>query len=319
MATEVKVLVTGSSGLVGHGLRKAVSDANDHSYVFKYLTSKNGDLTREDDVKAVFEEHKPDVVVHLAANVGGLFKNMNQKAKMYEDNTLMNVFILKYCRIFNVKKCILCLSTCIFPDKVTYPITEDQLHAGPPHFSNEGYAYAKRMMEVHGRILSEQHGIDVVCLCPTNLYGAYDNFNLADAHVIPALIHKCYLAKKENKPFIVCGSGKPLRQFIHANDFGRIILNGITKYKTGVYICSPPAEKELSIGHVATQIAKNMHYEHAMQFDVSFSDGQFKKTVQPHNILNGFDFTEFDVGIAEVVEWFLNEIKSDKVVKKIRI
>ena len=113
---------------------------------------------------------------------------------MYEDNLLMNTLMLKYACIFKLKKCVVILSTCIFPDKVTYPVTEDQLHNGAPHPSNEGYAYAKRMAEVHGRILTEQHGIDVVCLCPTNLYGAYDNFNLKDSHVIPGLIHKCYLA-----------------------------------------------------------------------------------------------------------------------------
>jgi len=108
------------------------------------------------------------------------------------------------------------------------PLTEDVLHAGPPHPSNEGYAYAKRMMDVHSRIL-EQEGIQSICLIPTNIYGPNDNFNLNDAHVMPALIHRCYLAKKSDTPFVVKGTGKPIRQFIHSRDLAKIILWSVHK------------------------------------------------------------------------------------------
>jgi len=311
----MKILVTGSSGLVGSALKHIVSNeeasgqTQAHTYI--YLTSKDGDLTNEAVVWGLFETHRPDVVVHLAANVGGLFKNMHRKATMLEDNVLMNTLLLKYARQYAVQKIIVLLSTCVFPDGIE-PLVETALHKGPPHPSNEGYAYAKRLMEVHSRIVTSQFGIQTVCLTPTNIYGPNDNYNLDDAHVIPALIHRCYLAKKENIPFVVKGSGKPLRQFIYSRDLATIIHRIILAPTEHGYhshlICSPPSDKEVSIEYVARQIAKAMDYEHALTFDPSYADGQFKKTVEPNAALASFEFTPFDVGIRETVTWFLENV-----------
>ena len=117
---------------------------------------------------------------------------------MLEKNISINSNVLKCCHIFNVKKCISCLSTCIFPDNITYPINETMLHNGPPHNSNNTYAYAKRILEIHSKAYQEQYNRDFICIIPTNIYGPYDIFNLEDAHVIPALIHRCYI-NKQNK------------------------------------------------------------------------------------------------------------------------
>lgn len=300
----MKILVTGSSGLVGKALSEQQYKFSDNDN-WIYLTSLDGDLTDELDVKTIFERYKPNVIIHLAANVGGLYKNMYKKSEMFEDNILMNTFILKYARIFNVRKVISILSTCVFPDGIQ-PLTEDKLHLGPPHFSNEGYAYAKRMLEVHGRILHDEYSITNIQLIPTNIFGPYDNFNLDDAHVIPALIHRCYIAKKENKPFIVKGSGKPLRQFIYSYDLATMILwNIYNNNKSGMYICSPPSNQEISIADVAKNIAKNMDYEDKLIFDTSFEDGQYKKTVEPNTIFNNFTFTDFNKAIKDTVNWFV--------------
>jgi GDP-L-fucose synthase len=298
-----KVLITGGTGLVGKALQRSQYMCPEWEDGWVFLSSKDGDLTNEETVKALFEKHKPDMVVHLAANVGGLFKNMNQKATMYEDNLLMNTYVLKYARIYKVKKVISMLSTCIFPDGYE-PLTEKVLHEGPPHPSNEGYAYAKRMLDVHSRIL-ESEGILSICLVPTNIYGPHDNFNLQDAHVMPALIHRCYLAKQNNEPFVVKGSGKPIRQFIYSGDLARMILWAMYYCGTsGRYICSPTSESEVTIEYVARTVAKSFDYEHAIQFDTSCADGQFKKTVEPNPVFKEMTFMSLDEGIQKTVEWF---------------
>lgn len=315
----MKILVTGSSGLVGRAFQKVTAEkekglAEPAEYV--YLSSKDGDLTNEHDVRVLFETHRPDAIVHLAANVGGLYKNMHRCAAMFEDNLLMNTLLLKHARINGVKRIISVLSTCIFPDGVE-PLVEGALHNGPPHPSNEGYAYAKRMLEVHSRILNNKHGVHTVCLVPTNLYGPHDNFSLEDAHVIPALVRKCYEAKKLQRPFVVYGSGRPLRQFLYSEDFAGIIwgmLHSPTSFVApGSYICSPPSWQEVSIRHVATEVARAFDYEHAMVFDKSYSDGQYKKTVEPNAIFGRREYKPVADGIRETVAWFVDAISNNSV------
>ena len=225
-----------------------------------------------------FNTIKPNYVIHIAANVGGLFKNMNQKVQMFEDNILINQNVLKASYEVNVKKLIACLSTCIFPDKTTYPIDETMLHNGPPHESNDTYAYSKRILEVLCKSYQSQYNKDFICIIPTNIYGSYDNFHLEYSHVIPGLIHKCYLAKKENKKFIVSGSGKPLRQFIHSVDLAKLIMIILLKYKEKDSIILSVSEKdEVSIANIAKIIAKKYNYLEYLEFDISKSDGQYKK------------------------------------------
>jgi GDP-L-fucose synthase len=122
------------------------------------------------------------------------------------------------------------LSTCIFPDKTTYPIDETMLHTGPPHSSNAGYAYAKRMIDVLNRCYNEEYGCQFTSVIPTNIYGPHDNFNLEDSHVIPGLIHKACIAKDAGTDFVVWGSGTPLRQFIYSNDLAKLMIWTLRSY-----------------------------------------------------------------------------------------
>ena len=304
----MKILVTGGTGLVGHGIQSICKDY-DHEFIF--LSSKDCDLLELKQIQNLFEKEKPDFVIHLAACVGGLFKNMNYKVDMYEKNTMINYNVLKCCHIYKVKKVVSCLSTCIFPDKTTYPIDEEMLHNGPPHSSNDAYAYAKRMLEVHSKAYQEQYGDNFICVIPTNIYGENDNYSIEDGHVIPALIHKCYLAKQENKPFTVCGTGKPLRQFIYSVDLSKLIMWSLLDYnEKSSIILSVSEDDEVSIGDVARLIAREFDYEHNMIFDTSYSDGQFKKTADNNklkNLLPNFEFTNINIGIKKSVEWFKNK------------
>jgi GDP-L-fucose synthase len=301
------ILITGGTGLVGTALQYEI-DLDKHDTVF--LSSKDCNLTDFQSTYRIFNAIQPDIVIHLAANVGGLFKNMNFKSDMLNDNLIMNYNVLKCCHDLKVKKVVSCLSTCIFPDKTTYPINEDMLHDGAPHSSNDAYAYSKRMLDIQSKAYREQFNDNFICIIPTNIYGKYDNYSLTDGHVIPALIHRCYKAKQENKPFVVKGTGKPLRQFIYANDLAKLIVMIVEDYHEKDSIILSVSEKdEVSIRTVAEFIAKEFDYMEHIVFDDQYSDGQYKKTADNNKLMNfiknkEFTFTPMKVGIKESVQWF---------------
>lgn len=310
----MKILVTGGSGLIGSALKELSYDLNE----WVFLSSKDCNLLNVVEVYHVFNEIKPDFIIHLAAEVGGLFKNMNEKVKMLENNVLMNFNVIKMAHELDIQNVMCCLSTCIFPDKVEYPISESDLHNGPPHNSNYAYAYAKRLLDIHCRVYREQYNRNYYCIIPTNVYGAHDNYNLVDGHVIPALIHQCYLAKQKGTPFFVKGSGKPLRQFIYSKDIAKCIYHLVFNYKDNVkpVILSVGESEEVSIGHVAELIAKAMDYEN-IEFQTEFPDGQYKKTVNNEYLLSimpsNFSFTPIEKGIKESVEWFCENYKDARI------
>ena len=306
------ILVTGGSGLVGCAIR----DVQDlyPNYKFVFVNSKDADLSSFDSTNALFERIKPEFVIHLAACVGGLFKNMNNKVEMLEKNLMINYNVVHCCYKNKVEKLIACLSTCIFPDKTTYPINESMLHNGPPHDSNDAYAYAKRMLEIHCKAYRENYGVDYQCVIPTNIYGPNDNYHLEDAHVIPALIHKCYLAKEKNEPFIMRGTGKPLRQFIYSRDLAKFILwilnNEISNESL---ILAPNPEDEISIEQVAKRIAKEFNYQDRLKYDNTRSDGQYRKTADNkclRQLYGDLDLTSIESGIKETVHWFQNNFQN---------
>jgi len=308
------VLVTGGTGLVGNAI-KNVSDKYIDKFNFIYISSKDFNLSIMDEVIKMFEQYHPNYVIHLAACVGGLYKNMNNKVEMLEKNLMINYNVVKCSHDYKVEKLISCLSTCIFPDKVTYPINESMLHEGPPHHSNDAYAYAKRMLEIHCKAYRENFGDNFICVTPTNIYGPHDNFDLENGHVLPALIHKCYLARKDKIDFVIRGSGSPLRQFIYSEDLARLILIILESDENDDnIILSVPEKDEVSIKDIGTFIAKSFDYENNIIFDSSFSDGQYKKTVSSEKLLsrvNNFYFTSIKDGIEKTVRWF-EETKEKK-------
>ncbi|TNN04805.1 GDP-L-fucose synthase isoform 1 [Schistosoma japonicum] len=172
---------------------------------------------------------------------------------------LINDNVLSSSHAVGAKKVVSCLSTCIFPDRTSYPIDETMVHNGPPHDSNYGYSYAKRMIDVMNRGYSETYGVLYTCVIPTNVFGPFDNFDINQGHVIPGLIHKAYLAKKNNEPLIVWGSGTPLRQFIYSIDLGYLIIWTLREYNdSSPIILSVPESDEISIRQAAESVAKAM-------------------------------------------------------------
>jgi GDP-L-fucose synthase len=302
----MKILVTGGSGLVGYAIQNIQLNYN---YDFIFLSSKDCDLTNYNETNELFLKEKPDFVIHLAAYVGGLFKNMRSKVDMLEKNMIINYNVLKCSHIHNVKKVISCLSTCIFPDKTTYPINENMLHNGPPHESNYSYAYSKRLLEIQSKTYREQYGSNFICIIPTNIYGPNDNFSLNDGHCIPSLIHRCYIAKKNNVPFKVLGTGKPLRQFIYSEDLAKLILWVLEHYKEkDNIILSVDEQNEISIKEVVTEISKCYNYFN-IEYDSTYSDGQYKKTADNSKLQKLHDnltFTSITEGIKKTINWFNN-------------
>ena len=305
-----KILVTGGTGLVGNGIQNFLINNNFDNYQFIFMSRKDCNLLDYKETFNFINYHKPTYIIHLAADVGGLFKNIYFQTEMFENNLLMNYNVLKCSHLNDVKRVLCCLSTCIFPDKTSYPINEEMLHDGPPHDSNFGYAHAKRMLEIQCRTYQQQHNRDYFCVIPTNIYGPNDNFNLWNAHVIPSLIHKCYLSKEKNEDFMVCGTGKPLRQFIFNLDLGKLMIWCLFNYngKTPIILSVSP-EQEVSIEYVSRLIAKKFNYEHKLIFDTTKSDGQYKKTADNSKLMNllqnDFNFTSIEDGLNNTIDWFI--------------
>eukprot|EP01095_Lingulamoeba_sp_RSL-Kostka_P004997 TRINITY_DN162_c0_g1_i1.p1 TRINITY_DN162_c0_g1~~TRINITY_DN162_c0_g1_i1.p1 ORF type:complete len:321 (+),score=75.51 TRINITY_DN162_c0_g1_i1:180-1142(+) len=305
---RVCVLVTGGTGLVGKAIERIVTENGTIEKYF-FAGSKDGNLCDIEQTVNLFDKIKPTHVIHLAANVGGLFKNMKYKVEMYQSNMKINDNVLSCCRDFGVKKVVSMLSTCIFPDKIEkYPFNETVIHNGAPHQSNEGYAYAKRMLEVQSRLFNDQYdNCNYTCVIPTNVFGPNDNFNLEDAHVLPALIHKCFLAKKNNTDFTIFGTGKPLRQFIYSLDLARLVLWCLDNYNDSEPLMLCPSD-EVSIKYIAEQIANSFDIESGIKLDTTKSDGQYKKTASNAKLLSllpNFEFTNFEDAIRETVQWFI--------------
>jgi len=316
MSSPVTVLVTGGSGLVGSALQSFVSaDPSrppNESWVF--LSSADGDLRVRSAVESIFERHKPTMVIHLAAKVGGLFANMKEKVEFYRENIMINDNVMECCRVHKVEKLVSYLSTCIFPDKTTYPIDETMLHAGPPHPSNEGYAYAKRMVDTMNRAYNAEYGCNFTSIIPTNIYGPSDNFSVENGHVIPGLIHKCYIAKRDGTPFTVWGSGRPLRQFMYSGDLAELTVWVMRSYDSPEpIIISVDEEDEVSIKDVALAVVKAMKFEGEVVFDDSKSDGQFKKTASNKKLRGlkpGHEFIGIEEGIQRAVDWFVENYET---------
>lgn len=290
------ILVTGGSGLVGSPIKANIK-----------LSSMDGDLRNWGVVDNIFKKYKPTHVIHAAARVGGVGGNMIAKGEFYYDNVMMNTNVLEACRINNVEKVVSFLSTCVFPDKVEYPLTEQKIHLGPPHTSNYGYAYSKRMLDVQSQMYREQYGVNYVSVIPTNIYGPYDNFNIESGHVIPSLIHKCYLAKLNNVPFKIWGSGKALREFIYCEDIANLTNWALENYNDSEPIIFTTSH-EISIRDVVELIVNAFNFKGKVIFDTSKPEGQFRKPSDNSKLksyLPNFKFTSIETGIKKSVDWFI--------------
>jgi len=296
----MNTLITGGSGLLGSeiNLSNSLKPSSDQLNILDYCS-----------LKRYIQLNSVTKIIHCAAKVGGINANYSKMFDFFESNIQMNINILRACKEFNLNNSVLVLSTCIMPTQNKLPYEEEHLHNGEPHFTNYGYAYAKRMLEVGSRSLRQQYGINTVCLIPCNLYGKNDNYNLDSGHVIPSLIHKCYLAKKNNEDFVVWGTGIPMREFLYVNDFAKIIEKIIKEEKEySPMIISP--DNEVSIRDVVSIITNEMNFKGKTLYDLSKPDGIYKKTTSNKIFkkhFSEFKFTDIQTGLKETIQHFLSQ------------
>jgi GDP-L-fucose synthase len=299
---ENNILVTGGNGLVGS---EFIGD--------KYYkpSSKEYNLIDKEETHHLMSK-KFDGVIHCAAKVGGVGANMKYKGDFFYDNIMMNTNVINGARLSNVKNLVCFLSTCIFPDNIEYPLTEKKIHLGPPHFSNDAYAYAKRMADIQIKAYREQYGLNYKSVIPTNIYGPNDNYSLENGHVIPSLIHKCFLARENKTDFVVWGSGKPLREFIFSQDVAKLTEWVLENYDEPEPIILSTSE-EISIREIVSMITDLMDFKGKVLFDTTKPDGQFRKPSDNSKIktyLPDFKFTPIYDGLKTTIKHFEKDYKN---------
>jgi GDP-L-fucose synthase len=294
--THYKILVTGGKGLVGSAIDADIK------------LGREFDLTSPGETLKAFRGHKPTHVIHCAGKVGGLGGNMKYKGEYLYDNVMINTNVIESARLAGVTNLVSFLSTCVFPDKVNYPLTEDQVYNGFPHSSNYPYAYAKRLADIQIRAYREQYGLKYTSVIPTNIYGPNDNFSLEHGHVVPMLLHKMYLAIQNKTDFKVWGTGKPLREFIYSKDVAELAKWAVENYDEEEPIIFTTSE-EISIKDLVGLIAEEFNYKGNIIFETDKPDGQFRKPSSNEKLkryLPDFKYTPIEQGIRQTVNWFIN-------------
>lgn len=299
----MKLLVTGANGLIGSAIRRANPPST------TYLGRNDLDLTDFAATKKVFMEIKPDCIIHAAAVVGGISANKSHPGSLLRDNAMININTMEAARLAGVSKMVSFLSTCAFPDKAAYPLNEKNFHDGPPYDGTFGYAYAKRTLEAQTRAYRKEWGVNYVTVIGTNFYGPGDNFSLTEGHALASLIHKCYLAKINKTDIEVWGSGKPLREFLFADDVARLALWAVEQYNEDTPLIFTSGIEE-SIKQVVENIVEKMGFENKVIFDTTKPDGQSRRPSDASRLkmlLPNFKFTPLADGIGQTVKWFLEQ------------
>lgn len=293
----MNTLITGGHGLLGSALNFGIKPTKEELNILDY--SKLCEF---------IEKNKIDSVIHAAARVGGVQSNTDYIFDFFSENTQMSLNVMNACKQYKIQKSIYIISTCAFPADSPLPLKEEYLHTGEPHYTNYGYAYSKRMLEVGARSLRQQYGLNSFCLIPCNLYGENDNYNLKNGHVIPSLIHKCHLSKINNTPFEIWGSGNAEREFLYVKDFSNIIEN-IFKNNIAIdstAIISP--ENSVTIKQIVELIAKKINFKGDIIFDKSKPEGILKKdsdNTKFKKYFPEFKFTSLDEGLDKTIEFFV--------------
>ena len=288
--------------MVGQHLKKFLPGAI-------YMGRSNGyDFTCSETVDRVFKLNKPDAVVHLAAVVGGIQDNISRPAEFFDQNVLMNTLVISGAMRHGVQRLIAIGSTCMYPDVCTsYPMKETDIHLGPPADTNFGYGYAKRAMAVQIDQYNRQYGSRYCYLIPSNLYGEYDKYQDSASHYVAALIKKIHCALHTGAEHITLfGSGKPLRQFMHAEDLAKVIAHCIQR---DVYINANVTPDEVySIDQIARIALKACNGQHLrIEYDLQKPDGQYRKDCCNAILKKAFPdlkFKSLEEGIAQTYEHY---------------
>ncbi len=301
------VLLTGGTGFLGTHVLKKLKLKKPKKIIIP--TSKEYDLRNIKDVKKLFK-YNIDIVIHLAANVGGIGYNQEHPAELFYDNLLMGVNVMHEAYKNNVQKFIALGTICAYPKFTPVPFKEEDLWNGYPEETNAPYGLAKKMQLVQSQAYRNQYGFNSIYLLPTNLYGPHDNFNPKSSHVIPALIKKFIDAKnKKKKQVTIWGTGKPTREFLYVEDAARAIILATEKYNKSEPV-NLGSSFEITIKDLATLIADLTNYKGEIVFDTTKPDGQPRRKIDTTKAKKEFGFTSqvsFKEGLTQTIQWYENK------------
>ena len=303
-----RVMVTGGSGFLGRHVVAALRRHGCHDVIV--VRKAQHDLTNEPDVRRLFQEIKPDVVIHLAAVVGGIGANRDNPGTFFYQNVMMGALTMEQARLAGVEKFVGVGTICEYPKLAPVPFLERDLWNGYPEETNAPYGIAKKMLLVQGQAYREQYAFDAIHVLPVNLYGPHDNFDPASSHVIPALIRKFLEAVESGADEVVCwGTGSATREFLYVEDCAEAIVLATESYDRPEAV-NLGAGFEISIRDLAELIADLTGFKGHLVFDRTKPDGQPRRSLDVTRARNAFGFaatTDFRTGLMRTIEWYTAE------------
>jgi GDP-L-fucose synthase len=302
--TGKRICVTGGAGFLGSFLLEEL-ERRGATDVFVPRV-EDYDLRSLDGITRMLADAKPDVIIHLAAVVGGIGANRANPGRFFYDNAIMGIQLIEAARLSGVGKFVALGTICAYPKFTPVPFSEDELWNGYPEETNAPYGLAKKMMLVQLQGYREQYGFDGIFLLPVNLYGPRDNFDLESSHVIPAMIRKFVSGRDEGTPVVLWGDGSPTREFLFVEDAARGILDATERYDSSEPV-NLGSGMEISIRDLADLIATHVGYTGPIEWDTSQPNGQPRRCLDVSRARERFGFTArvpFDEGIRRTVEWW---------------
>jgi len=302
--SEKRVCITGGAGFLGSFVQEQLrTQGAQHVFVPEY---PDYDLTRHDDIVRMLNDAKPDIVIHLAAVVGGIGANMANPGRYFYENAIMGIQLVEESRLAGVSKFVALGTICAYPKFAPIPFREEDLWSGYPEETNAPYGLAKKMMLVQCQAYRQQYGFDGIFLLPVNLYGPGDNFDLESSHVIPAMIRKMISARDLGQTVVLWGDGSPTREFLFVEDCARAIILAAEKYDSAEPV-NLGAGWEISMKELAALIAEAVGYEGEIIWDSSKPNGQPRRKLDVSRAKKEFGFEaqiSFAEGLKRTVEWW---------------
>jgi GDP-L-fucose synthase len=304
--TDKKVVVTGGAGFLGSYVVEKLRERG-CTDVF-VVRSAEYDLTEQTAVRRLYADHQPDVVIHLAAVVGGIGANRENPGAYFYKNAMMGTMLMEEARLAGVEKFVALGTICAYPKFTPVPFSEDALWSGYPEETNAPYGLAKKMMLVQAQAYRQQYGFNAIYLLPVNLYGPRDNFDPNSSHVIPALIKKCVEAKLAGADHIeVWGDGSATREFLYAADAAEGIVLAAERYEGDAPV-NLGSGMEISIKDLVTLIAELTGFKGELRWDTTKPNGQPRRCLDTERARREFGFsagTDFREGLKQTIDWYM--------------
>ncbi len=303
-----KVIVTGGAGFLGQVVQKELRTRGATEIIVPLV--EEYDLRDKAAIIRLFEKTRPDVVIHLAAVVGGIGANRENPGKFFYDNLIMGVELMEQARLFDVKKFTAIGTICAYPKFTPVPFKEDDLWGGYPEETNAPYGLAKKMLLVQAQAYRQQYGFNAIYLLPVNLYGPGDNFAPQSSHVIPALIKKCVDAKRAgDKSITVWGTGKATREFLYVDDAARGIVTATETYNKPDPV-NLGTDSEIPIKDLVALIVELTGFKGDVVWDAAQPDGQPRRRLDVTRAYREFGFkaeVPFREGLKRTIDWYVQK------------